>query len=57
MLHGVVMDVVDMLLQVHIVHDLVFPIAPFPNAALALELATWPDVFTMRYGTREPGLD
>src|SRR3546814_13911187 len=57
MLHRIDVDVVHLRMQVRLVPDQVFPVAPLPNAALGLGQAAGAAAFDTRNRARKPRLD
>ena len=55
MLHWVVVDIVDMMFQVIIIYDQMFPVATLPDATLAFGNTGSTPPFTQRYPFREYG--
>ncbi len=57
MFYGIVMNVIDVPRKINLIPDLMFPIAPLPDAALTLGLAAGTNMLVFCQSPREPGLD
>jgi hypothetical protein len=57
MVHGIAMNVIDVLCKINLIPDLMFPIPPLPDASLTLGLAADSNVLAFYPSPREPGFD
>jgi hypothetical protein len=57
MFYVIVMNVIDVPRKINLIPDLMFPIAPLPDASLTLGLAAGSSVLAFCQPPRVPGLD
>ena len=57
MFYGIEMNVVNVSRKINLIPDLMFPIAPLPDAPLTLGLAAGTNMLAFCQPPRKPGLD